>query len=200
MTWWFQLHSPEAEHQPNTLYGSLTSNTCPSSYVHSGQPLWALHHLDHRKHWRSEGNSTLGALKQEKRVGDLVPDWYITGMEGLGLGWGCLMTSGLSKDFWCHVWPYFSDIRPHITWAVSLLIAYGHFIIFLSGLYGLTCSLYHPEGRKRGKWQTIVNHTENRSFSPSVQSHRGHRKEQKGEGREDDELSKTMYRQPRSIH
>ena len=38
----------------------------------------------------------------------------------------CLMTSGLSMDIRCHVWPYFdkvqiirSDIRPHIKWAVS---------------------------------------------------------------------------------
>ena len=54
----------------------------------------------------------------------------------MGLDLGCLMTRGLRKDIRCHVWPYFflnlqiarSDIRPHIKWAVSLvMIAYGHF-------------------------------------------------------------------------
>ena len=45
------------------------------------------------------------------------------------------MTHGLSKDIRCHVWPNLflnlqiirSDIRPHIKWVVSLVIAYGHF-------------------------------------------------------------------------
>ena len=67
------------------------------------------------------------------------------------------MTPGLSKDIWCHVWPYFflnlqiarSDIRPHMKWVVSLVFAYGHFQ-FSSGVwegtYGLTYSLMTPEG------------------------------------------------------
>ena len=50
------------------------------------------------------------------------------------------MTPGLTKDIWCHVWPYSflclqitrSDTRPHAKWAVSLVIADGH-LIFLSG-------------------------------------------------------------------
>ena len=63
----------------------------------------------------------------------------------VGLGLCCLMTPGLSKDIQCHVWPYFfpnlhitrSDIRPHIKWAVSLVIAYGHGHINISwGLCG----------------------------------------------------------------
>ena len=48
------------------------------------------------------------------------------------------MTPGFSKDIQCHVWPYFFwtctklqitrlDIRQHIKWAVSLVIAYCHF-------------------------------------------------------------------------
>ena len=42
-----------------------------------------------------------------------------------------------------------SDIRPHIKWAVSLLIAYGHFNLpqeVCVGIYRLTYSLYHPRG------------------------------------------------------
>ena len=65
------------------------------------------------------------------------------------------MTSVLSKDILCHVWPYFflnlqitrSDIRPHIQWAVSLVIVHGHFNLpqgGCMGMYGLTYSLYHP--------------------------------------------------------
>ena len=43
-----------------------------------------------------------------------------------GCGEGCIMTSGLSKNIWHHVWPQFfflnlqitwSDIKPHIKWA-----------------------------------------------------------------------------------
>ena len=56
----------------------------------------------------------------------------------------CLMTSGLSKDIRCHVWPYFykqvqisrSDIRPHIKWAVSLVILHMVTSIFLQSLCG----------------------------------------------------------------
>ena len=52
-----------------------------------------------------------------------------------GFGLCCLIIPGLSKDIRCHVQPYFflnlqvteSDIRPHIKWAVSLVITYGHF-------------------------------------------------------------------------
>ena len=44
----------------------------------------------------------------------------------------CFMTPCVSKDIQCDVWPYFSklandQIRPHIKWAVSLVIACGHF-------------------------------------------------------------------------
>ena len=47
----------------------------------------------------------------------------------------CLMTPGLRKDIRCHVCPYFLKnlqitrlyIKLHIKWAVSLVIAYGHF-------------------------------------------------------------------------
>ena len=70
----------------------------------------------------------------------------------------CLVTPGLSKDILCHVGPYFfykqvqisrSDIRPHIKWAVSLVIL--HMVTSMSlqgcvGIYGLTYSLYHPRG------------------------------------------------------
>ena len=49
----------------------------------------------------------------------------------VGLGLCCLMTPGLSKDIRVHTFPNLqftrSDIRPHIKWAVSLVIAYGHF-------------------------------------------------------------------------
>ena len=55
-----------------------------------------------------------------------------------------LMTPGLSKDIRCHVWPYVSinlqisrsDIRPHIKWAVSLVILHMVTSIFLWGLCG----------------------------------------------------------------
>ena len=42
-----------------------------------------------------------------------------------------------------------SDIRPHIKWAVSLVILHMVTSIFLGlcvGMYGLTYSLHHPEG------------------------------------------------------
>ena len=48
----------------------------------------------------------------------------------------CLMTLGFSKNIQWHVRPYFfplclqmpkSDIRPHVKWAVSLVIAHGHY-------------------------------------------------------------------------
>ena len=50
----------------------------------------------------------------------------------------CLMTSGLSKNIWCHVWPYYflflhiirSDIRSHVKWAISMVIVDDH-LIFL---------------------------------------------------------------------
>ena len=57
-------------------------------------------------------------------------------MKGLiWCGLCCLMTPGLSKDIQCHVSPYVflilqitrSDIRLHIPWTVSLVIAYCPF-------------------------------------------------------------------------
>ena len=53
----------------------------------------------------------------------------------------CLMTPGFSKDIWCHVWPCsflclqiaWSDIRPHVIWPVSLVIADGY-SIFIRGM------------------------------------------------------------------
>ena len=59
----------------------------------------------------------------------------------------CLMTPGLSKDIRCHVWPIDhtfykqvqisrSDIRPHIKWAVSLVILHMITSIFLRALCG----------------------------------------------------------------
>ena len=74
----------------------------------------------------------------------------------------CLMTPGLSKDIRCHVWPYFykqvqisrSDIRPHIKWAVSLVILHMVTSIFLRALCGyiwvniLTLS---PRGKDQNK-------------------------------------------------
>ena len=43
-----------------------------------------------------------------------------------------------------------SDIRPHIKWAVSLVIAYiwalQYSLVVCAGVYGLTYSLYHPRG------------------------------------------------------
>ena len=63
----------------------------------------------------------------------------------------CLMTPALSKDIQYHVWPYVSELANHqirhqVThkWAVSLVIAYGHF-------YGLTYALYHPWGSLGGE-------------------------------------------------
>ena len=60
------------------------------------------------------------------------------------IGLCCLMTPGLSKDIQCHVWSYFykqvqisrSDIRPHIKWAVSLVILHMITSIFLRALCG----------------------------------------------------------------
>ena len=50
---------------------------------------------------------------------------------GFGLGLGSLMPRCLSKDFRCHVWPYFSkfaimksNIRPHMKWTVILEITW----------------------------------------------------------------------------
>ena len=68
------------------------------------------------------------------------------------------MTPGLSKDIQCHTGPYAflclqinrSDIRPYVTWAVTLVIADDQ-LIFLRvcvGMYGLTYSLYHSEGNQ----------------------------------------------------
>ena len=61
----------------------------------------------------------------------------------------CLMTRGLSKGLWCHVYcdhAHFyackSDVRPHAKWAVNL-VADGY-LIFLKGLHGLIYSLDHP--------------------------------------------------------
>ena len=57
----------------------------------------------------------------------------------------CLVTPGLSKDILCHVGPYFlykqvqisrSDIRPHIKWAVSLVILHMVTSISFRGLCG----------------------------------------------------------------
>ena len=54
-----------------------------------------------------------------------------------GFGLCCLMTPGLRKDIRCHEWPYTflnlqitsPNIRPHIKWILSLVIAYGHFTL-----------------------------------------------------------------------
>ena len=69
----------------------------------------------------------------------------------------CLMTPGLRKDIWCHVWPYYylylqitkSDMRPQVKWAVSLVIA--HDDVNLSLEFKLVCLGQHtyfiaPEG------------------------------------------------------
>ena len=53
-----------------------------------------------------------------------------------------------------------SDTRPHIKWAVSLVILHMITSIFLRacvGIYGLTYSLYHPEGIILGAEITEVN-------------------------------------------
>ena len=60
-----------------------------------------------------------------------------------GCGKGCIMTSGLSKNIWHHVWPVFfllnlqitwSDIKPHKVssweWAVNLVTAYSSEVAF----------------------------------------------------------------------
>ena len=65
-----------------------------------------------------------------------------------GMPWSslcCLVTPGLSKGILCHVWPYFfykqvqisrSDVRPHIKWAVSLVILHMVTSMSLQGLCG----------------------------------------------------------------
>ena len=69
----------------------------------------------------------------------------------------CVMTPGLGKDIRCHVWPYSflclhitrSDIRLHLKWAVSLVMAHGHWIFHTwvcVGMNELTYPLYHPSG------------------------------------------------------
>ena len=54
-----------------------------------------------------------------------------------------------------------SDIKPYITWAVSLVILHIVTSIFLWGLcgyiYGLTHSVYHPRG-DRGHFVTHLSH------------------------------------------
>ena len=71
-----------------------------------------------------------------------------------------LVTPRLSQDIQYHVWPCSMvtnrqpDIKPQTEGAVSLVIADGHFWsssgIYLD-IYGLTYSLYHPEGKKKKK-------------------------------------------------
>ena len=75
------------------------------------------------------------------------------------------MTPCLSEDIRCHVWPYFflnleitgSDIRPHINWAVSLVIIYGRFNL-PQGVCGYVCvnilTLLTPRGNGEG-WQGV---------------------------------------------
>ena len=73
------------------------------------------------------------------------------------LGLCCLMTPGLSKDIRCHVWPCFfytckspDQTSGHTSWAVSLVIAHGHFILPQGLRFVWVCmsfialSLYHP--------------------------------------------------------
>ena len=80
----------------------------------------------------------------------------------------CSWQLGLSKDIWCHVGSYSfvylqitkSDIRPHVKWAVRLVIAYGRFKSSSKGLCGylwvnrLTLSLPGCKGQawKLGFW------------------------------------------------
>ena len=55
------------------------------------------------------------------------PSHWLTTVVGLGLG--CLMTPGLSKDI-CVMYDHtFLNIKPHTNRAVSLVIAYDHFNI-----------------------------------------------------------------------
>ena len=82
--------------------------------------------------------------------------WCICGQSMWGsLGLGCSMTPGLSKDIRCHVWPYFlnlqitrSDIQT--THKVGCQPSACIWSLYLPqgfvGMYGLTYSLYHPEG------------------------------------------------------
>ena len=61
-----------------------------------------------------------------------------------------------------------SDIRPHIKWAVSLVIACGHFILpqgFVWMLYELTYSLYHPRGlcSNRPEMSKVIHYLATRS-------------------------------------
>ena len=71
-------------------------------------------------------------------------------------GLSCLITPGLSKDIRCHVWPYFSKVANHqirhqathkvgcppvdCIWSVQSSTG------VCVGMYGLTYSLYHPQG------------------------------------------------------
>ena len=65
----------------------------------------------------------------------------------------CLVTPGLSKTscmtiLFLNLQITISDIRPHIKWAVSLVIAYGQFTLlggFCVGMYGLTLSPLREE-------------------------------------------------------
>ena len=80
-------------------------------------------------HMTSSVNQTQDEVHPHTKHSCLIP------MIWQGLGLWCLMTPGLSTDIRCLVWPYIllnlqvtrSDISQHIKWAVSLLIAYGHF-------------------------------------------------------------------------
>ena len=74
-----------------------------------------------------------------------------------GLVWCCLMTPGLSITFGVMFDHTFflksqitrSDIRPHIKWAVSLVIAYGHFNLpqgFVWACMGSHTYFINPEG------------------------------------------------------
>ena len=79
-----------------------------------------------------------------------------------GRGWGFV----LFNDTWSHLVMYDhtflnlqitrSDIRPHIMWAVSLMIVYDHFnppYGFVLGMYRLTYSLLSPPRVTReGNW------------------------------------------------
>ena len=66
-----------------------------------------------------------------------------------------IVTPGLNKDIWCHVWPCSvrclqmtgMDIWPQVKWTVNLGLQMAALISLRSlyGMYGLTCSLYHPE-------------------------------------------------------
>ena len=91
----------------------------------------------------SVSHDQLSGLQTMLKTGELHSDAkYDSYHLMVWFGLCCLMTSGLSKDIRCHVWPYFfinkcrSDIRPHIKWAVSLVILHMVTSIFLQGLCG----------------------------------------------------------------